>query len=180
MGNGYVQEIVLVDEEDRPVGLEEKIKAHQNGGKLHRAFSVFIFDADERMLLQRRAGGKYHFAGLWSNTCCGHPRKDEHTEDAARRRLEEEMGFSVKLEKLFDFVYRAHDPDSDLTEHEFDHVFFGRFDGEPAPNPEEVGEWEWISPERLLEELESNPKRFTPWFGMLAPQVIEYRQRSST
>lgn len=175
--NVYGEEIVLVDEKDRPVGLEEKIKAHQNGGKLHRAFSVFIFDADRRLLLQRRANGKYHFAGLWSNTCCGHPRKDERTEDAARRRLEEEMGFSVKLEKLFDFVYHAHDLDSGLTEHEFDHIFCGRFDGEPAPNPVEVEEWEWTSLEKLLEDLESNPQRFTPWFGMVVPRVIEYRLR---
>ena len=126
--------VVLVDEQDRPLGTAAKLEAHQSGGRLHRAFSVFIFDSAGRMLLQRRGAGKYHFGGLWTNACCSHPQRDEPVVEAARPRLREEFGFDAELTPAFTFIYRATDPASGLTEHEFDHVFFGRFDGEPHPD----------------------------------------------
>jgi len=165
--------IVLVDPSDRTVGFEEKLMAHENGGKLHRAFSIFVFDGAGRMLLQRRSRKKYHFGGLWTNACCGHPRQGEALSDAARRRLREEFGFDAELEEAFSFVYRAHDPASRLTEHEFDHVFRGRFDGDPRPDPEEAEDWEWVDPARLVTDLERNPHRYTPWFRMVVGRVIE-------
>src|SRR5688572_17566304 len=127
-------DIILVDEQDNPLGTSDKLSAHQHGGALHRAFSVFLFDASGRMLLQQRGAGKYHFANLWTNACCSHPRPGEETIDAARRRVREELGIDVALTHAFGFVYRAEDPTSGLTEHEYDHVFVGRFEGQLAPN----------------------------------------------
>lgn len=165
--------VVLVDLSDRTVGFEEKLRAHENGGKLHRAFSVFVFDGAGRMLLQRRSRKKYHFGGLWTNACCGHPRREETLEKAAHRRLREELGFDAELEEGFSFVYRAHDPVSGLTEHEFDHVFVGRYYGEPRPDPEEAEDWEWVGPAGLVADLERNPHRYTPWFRMVVGRVME-------
>lgn len=167
------EEIILVDENDEPLGPESKLRAHEGRGRLHRAFSIFIFDREGRMLLQRRAAGKYHFAGLWTNACCGHPRWGEGLEEAAHRRLKEEFGFDTGLEEAFSFVYRASDEESGLTEHEFDHVFYGRFDGEPDPNPEEIGAWRWEEPQAVLEDLEKNPASYTPWFRIVAGRVAE-------
>ena len=166
-------EVVLVDESDRPVGSAPKLAAHQNGGRLHRAFSIFIFNSAGQMLLQRRAPGKYHFGGLWTNACCSHPRAGPSLADSARARLRHEFGFDVPLEELFSFVYRAEDPVSGLTEHEFDHVFVGRFDGEPAPNPDEIDSWRWIDPSELLRDVERHPDRYTPWFRIVLDRVLE-------
>lgn len=153
--------VVLVDECDREVGTEEKVSAHRRG-VLHRAFSVFVFDRRSRLLLQRRAAGKYHSAGLWSNTCCGHPRPGEPTERAARRRLKEEMGFECPLEQVFSFVYRAA-LDGGLTEHELDHVFIGRFDGAPRPDRTEVSEWRAAPVAEIVDDLAQNPGRYSVW-----------------
>ena len=123
------REIILVDAADNQVGVETKLGAHENGGKLHRAFSIFIFDAAGRMLLQRRAKKKYHFGGLWTNACCGHPKVGEKLPSAAHTRLQQEFGFDTQLEETFSFLYRAFDADSGLTEHEFDYVFCGEYNG---------------------------------------------------
>ena len=165
-------DIVLVDENDVAVGTSEKLAAHVNGGTLHRAFSVFLFDAEGRMLLQQRAATKYHFGGLWTNACCSHPRSGEPVIDAARRRVREELGVDVALRHAFGFVYRAEDPVSGLTEHEYDHVFVGRFDGETAPDPAEVAGVRWVEPGALLRDVEAHPERYTPWFKIVLERVI--------
>src|SRR5271155_1530492 len=131
-----MEQEILVDHEDNEIGLEEKMKAHQNGGTLHRAFSIFIFNKKGQTMLQQRAGTKYHGGGLWSNTVCSHPRKGESAVDAAHRRLREEMGFDCDMHEVFAFEYEAK-MDKGLTEHEYDHVVFGRYEREPDPNPEE-------------------------------------------
>ena len=154
--------LILVDADDREVGTESKLPAHVDG-KLHRAFSVFVFDGAGRMLLQRRAAQKYHSAGLWSNTCCGHPLSGEPTEEAAHRRLGEEMGFDCPLQPVFRFRYRA-EVDNGLVEHEYDHVLVGRFDGSPVPNPEEVAEWRWAAFEDVSEDHVVNPTTYSVWF----------------
>ena len=169
--------VILVDEHDRPVGSAPKLAAHEAGGRLHRAYSVFIFDSAGRMLLQRRAAGKYHFGGLWTNACCSHPGAGRPMADAARARLRHEFGFDAPLEELFSFVYRAEDAASGLTEHEFDHVFVGRFDGVPAPNPQEVDAWEWVDPRRLLDDVRDRPERYTPWFRIVLERVIRHTGR---
>ncbi|OGU03022.1 MAG: isopentenyl-diphosphate delta-isomerase [Gemmatimonadetes bacterium RBG_16_66_8] len=155
------ERVILVDPDDREIDTAEKIAAHREG-RLHRAFSVFLEDAAGRVLLQRRAEGKYHSGGLWSNTCCGHPRPGEETRDAAQRRLSEEMGVAPALAPVFTFTYRA-ELASGLTEHEVDHVFLGRLDGEPRPDPQEVAEWRWVGIPELLADLEANPGRYTAW-----------------
>jgi isopentenyl-diphosphate delta-isomerase len=153
--------VIVVDERDRELGAAEKLEAHR-AGALHRAFSVFVFDRDGRLLLQKRAAGKYHSAGLWSNTACGHPRPGEATPAAARRRLREEMGFDCELRGAFEFVYRA-EVSGGLVEHEYDHVFFGRFDGEPAPEASEVEDWRWVSWDELRRDLRSRPDAYSYW-----------------
>jgi isopentenyl-diphosphate delta-isomerase len=165
--------VILVDESDRPLGVEAKLAAHEQGGRLHRAFSIFIFDSAGRMLLQRRADGKYHFGGLWTNACCSHPRPGQDLLDSAHARLRHEFGFDVPLEKRFSFVYRATDPSTGLTEHEFDHVLVGRFDGTPKPNPDEISQWRWVEPRALLEEVDQFPERYTPWFKLVLERVLE-------
>ena len=141
------------------------MRAHREG-KLHRAFSVFVFDARGQLLIQRRAPGKYHSAGLWSNTCCGHPRPGESAGNAAARRLPEEMGFSCDLREAFQMVYRT-DLDNALVEHELDSVFVGRFNGVPKPNPQEVDATMWVAPEELRSRMCTEPQRYTPWLRLL-------------
>ena len=155
------EQVILVDERDRELGAVEKLRAHRDGA-LHRAFSVFIFDGAGRLLMQKRARGKYHSGGLWSNTACGHPRPGEPTEAAARRRLREEMSLDCELSEAFEFVYRA-ELDGALVEHEYDHVFVGTHDAEPAPDPAEVEEWRWVSLGELRERLASEPQRYSYW-----------------
>jgi len=167
--------VVLVDESDHPIGTMEKQAAHEHGGTLHRAFSVFVLDDAGRLLLQKRARSKYHFGGLWTNTCCSHPRPNESTLAAAQRRLREEMGLDIPLERRGSFVYKAHDKTSGLTEHELDHVFVGRFTGEPTPNPEEAEGWRWITMDDLRAELAQHPDRFTPWFPIALAELREFR-----
>lgn len=174
------EELILVDVHDNPIGFETKLKAHENGGKLHRAFSIFVFDGVGRMLLQRRAKKKYHFGGLWTNACCGHPRKGENLQEAAHARLRQEFGFSTEAEEVFSFVYRASDAKSGLTEYEFDHVFCGEFDGEPRANPDEIDDWQWMGLADLLADLETNAHAYTPWFRIAVHQVIEHLSGSRT
>jgi len=173
-GNGApADHVILVDENDRPVGSAPKLDAHRNGGALHRAFSIFVFNSAGEMLLQRRAATKYHFGTLWTNACCSHPRHGQTLEESAHARLRHEFGFDAPLQELFSFVYRAEDPASGLTEPEFDHVFVGRFDGRPAPNPEEIEAWEWVARSQLLRDVSEHPERFTPWFLIVLERVLE-------
>lgn len=160
------ERVILVDEGDAPIGTAGKLEAHERG-VLHRAFSVFLFNSAGEVLLQRRAAGKYHGGGLWSNSCCGHPRPGEATDAAARRRLREEMAIDTPLERVYAFTYRAEMGDG-LTEHEIDHVFTGRTEGDPHPDPDEVAAWRWSSVAQIHAELERDPTSFTPWF----PQAL--------
>src|SRR3954471_4506470 len=137
------EQIILVDENDQPLGHVEKMVAHQRPAKLHRAFSIFIFNSNNQMLLQLRARNKYHFGGLWTNACCSHPTWGESTKAAARRRLQEECGFQTDLREVFKFIYQA-DWNDQVSEHELDHVFVGRYDGlQPSPNAE-ADDWKWL------------------------------------
>lgn len=168
------EDIVLVDEEDRCVGYSAKLDAHAGEGTLHRAFSIFIFNAAGEMLLQQRAPQKYHFGSRWTNACCSHPRPDEDIVHAAERRLQEEFGFSTALTQLFSFIYRARDPQTGLIEHEFDHVLLGQFDGAPSPNPNEIAAWQWVKVADLEHDLSVHPERYTPWFQHALPQVLHH------
>ena len=155
--------VILVNEQDQPVGLEEKMEAHRKG-LLHRAFSIFIWNSMGEMLLQRRALSKYHSGGLWTNACCSHPREGESIEQAAHRRLYEEFGFDCALQEKFSFIYHTH-LDKGMQEHEFDHVLFGRYDGPiDAMNPEEISEYRWVKQEALEQEMQEQPEQFTVWF----------------
>ncbi len=153
--------VILVDENDKEIGFEEKMEAHKTG-KLHRAFSIFVFNSKGELLLQRRARDKYHSGGLWSNTCCSHPRVGETLEEAVHRRLKEEMGFDCELREAFHFIYKARV--GDLTEHELDHVFIGRYNGEVNPNPDEVEEYKWVPVASLSKDMKVHPENYTEWF----------------
>ena len=154
--------VVLVDERDNELGLMEKLQAHTEG-RLHRAISVFIFNKQGQMLLQRRAAGKYHSPGLWTNACCSHPREREKPESAASRRLFEELGLIAPVDKAFSFIYMA-DMGNGLTEHEFDHVFTGITDNIPEPDPEEVAEWKYVDMKELQRDITLHPEQYTAWF----------------
>jgi isopentenyl-diphosphate Delta-isomerase len=169
---GAEEQVVLVDESDHETGVAGKMAAHREG-RLHRAISVFVFDGAGALLLQRRADGKYHTPGLWTNTCCSHPRPGEPVEAAAHRRLREEMGFDCALERAFSFIYRA-EFGNGLVEHELDHVFVGTWDGRPTPDPREVGAWRRILPEALARERAANPDAFTPWFHIAYPKLVAH------
>lgn len=165
-----VEKVVLVDADDREIGVTGKLEAHRRG-LLHRAFSVFILNDADELLLQRRASTKYHSGGLWTNTCCSHPGPSEDVGQAARRRLREEMGIDAELTHLFTFLYEA-DLDSGLTEHELDHVLVGRYQGDPSPNPAEVDDWSWAGLGDVEEDVERRPEGYTVWFKLALPKVI--------
>jgi isopentenyl-diphosphate Delta-isomerase len=167
-----VEKIILVDENDVQVGEAEKMEAHKNGGKLHRCFSIFIFNSKGEMLLQRRGNKKYHFGGLWTNTCCGHPNVGEATEVAASRRLGEEMNFTCELKEILQFTYKATHSNG-LTEWEYDHVFTGVFDGEVKPNPEEADGFVYMTISQIKVDLAKHPENYTPWFKIAFPKVLE-------
>lgn len=164
--------LILVDEEDNGIGFLDKVKVHQKG-VLHRAFSVFIFNNAGELLLQRRALSKYHSPGLWSNTCCSHPRKGEGTLRACERRLQEEMGMSSDLKFAFSFTYRA-EFENGLTEHEFDHVYFGYSQNLPNPDPCEVMDSKYISMDELQNDVLSRPEDYTEWLKICLPRVVQY------
>ena len=157
--------VILVDENDKQVGLMPKMEAHEKA-LLHRAFSVFIFNDKKELMLQRRALGKYHSPGLWTNTCCSHQRPGETNIAAGSRRLQEEMGFTTSLTESISFIYKA--PfDNGLTEHEYDYILLGEYNDIPELNPEEVAEWKWRSLEEIKEDMEQNPTIYTAWFKII-------------
>ncbi|MGZ5135420.1 MAG: isopentenyl-diphosphate Delta-isomerase [Flavitalea sp.] len=168
-------QVILVNDSDDPVGVMEKMEAHRKP-ILHRAFSVFIFNNRGEMLLQKRSDHKYHSAGLWTNACCSHPRPGESTENAATRRLKEEMGFSTPLEKAFEFIYRASFKNG-LHEYEFDHVFMGEYNSAIKPNPDEVTEYCFMTMDAIEESLKANPETFTAWFAIAFPRVAGWQSR---
>lgn len=169
--------LILVDEQDNPCGHEEKMLVHELG-LLHRAFSIFIFNLKGELLLQQRSLNKYHSGGLWTNTCCSHPRFEEDINSALKRRLAEEMGMTCETAFAFHFIYK-HVFDNQLTEHEFDHVYFGISDEQPKVNPEEVQAWKYISLETLSDELRNSPEKYTPWLKICIDKVITHTKTNT-
>ena len=169
------ENVILVDKNDNQVGLMPKLEAHQNG-VLHRAFSIFIFNSKYELLLQKRASSKYHSGGLWTNTCCSHPREGEDTLDAANRRLTEEMGIETSLRKVHDFIYKA-ELDNNLTEHEFDHVFYGVYNEDPVINKDEADDFKWIDMGLLNEDIKINGDNYTVWFKIAFEYFYNYLKK---
>jgi isopentenyl-diphosphate delta-isomerase len=171
-------QVILVDANDQPIGTEEKLTAHREG-KLHRAFSVFTFNAQGHMLIHQRAHGKYHTGGLWTNTCCSHPRPGEDTLSAAHRRLQEEMGFDCELQEIFSFIYKVHFASDNLFEHEFDHVLIGYSDAVPTPNPGEVAAFKWVDVDWLVADVQAQPENYTFWFKEALDRVVKVVAKNS-
>jgi len=166
------EKVILVDSKDKPIGTLPKMEAHEKG-VLHRAFSVFILNQKGELMLQQRAHHKYHSPGLWTNTCCSHQREGEQNIEAGMRRLDEEMGFSVTLEELFSFIYKA--PfDNGLTEHELDHVMLGHYEEVPQINTEEVAEWKWMSLIDIEADIAINPDEYTVWFKIIFERFFNH------
>ena len=166
------EQVILVDENDNPVGLMKKMAAH-DGPHLHRAFSVFLFNGNGEMLLQQRAASKYHSPLLWTNTCCSHPRQGESVMEAATRRLQEEMGMQCVLEEKFTFIYMAK-VGNDLTEHEFDHVLTGTSDDIPQINTDEVESYKYMTIDEIEAEMEMHPETFTEWFKIAFAELASF------
>ncbi|MDB5230100.1 MAG: isopentenyl-diphosphate Delta-isomerase [Chitinophagaceae bacterium] len=168
-----MESVILVDKDDNHTGTMEKLEAHRLG-ILHRAFSIFIFDDEGKMLLQQRALNKYHSGGLWTNACCSHPRPGERTADAALRRLKEELGIESRLEKIFDFIY--HTPFvNGLSEHEFDHVFAGNYNGTIPFSKTEVMNARFLSLDEIEHEMLVSPEQYTAWFHIAYERVKEWK-----
>lgn len=166
------EKVILVDQNDEPIGLMEKIAAHEQA-LLHRAFSVFVLNDKNEIMLQQRAAHKYHSPLLWTNTCCSHQRPGETNIQAGKRRLQEEMGFEVDLKELFHFIYKA--PfDNGLTEHELDHVMIGYYNDAPNINKEEVEDWKWMEVEAVKEDMANNPEIYTVWFKIIFDEFYHY------
>ena len=166
------EKVILVDVNDEPIGLMEKIEAHEHA-LLHRAFSVFILNENNEIMLQQRAAHKYHSPLLWTNTCCSHQRPGETNLQAGKRRLMEEMGFVAELKELFHFIYKA--PfDNGLTEHELDHVMIGYYNEEPEINRDEVENWKWMKIEDVNEDMNVNPNEYTVWFKIIFDEFYHY------
>lgn len=163
------EQIILVDENDDEIGVEEKLVGHL-AGKLHRGFSIFVFNTKGELMLQKRAKSKYHSGGLWTNTCCGHPRPGENVIAAAHRRLQEEMGFDCDLHEATSFIYKV-PLDKGITEHEFLHVFVGTYDGDPLINKEEADAWKWITVPKLRDDIEKSPEKYTYWFKVALKKI---------
>lgn len=166
-----MEEVVLVDANDQVLGTMEKIQAHREG-LLHRAFSVLIFNDKNEMLIHKRASNKYHCGGLWTNACCSHPRLNEETIVAAKRRLTEEMGFTCDLKYVDSFIYKV-DFSNGLTEHEFDHLFIGKYNDSFEPNPEEVEDWKYVSVDQIKEDIEKQPDLYTFWFKNIIKEHLD-------
>lgn len=166
------EEVILVNPDDEVLGTMPKMEAHEKA-VLHRAFSVFVLNAQGQLMLQQRAADKYHSPLLWTNTCCSHQRMGETNIEAGKRRLREEMGFETDLTDLFSFIYKA--PfDNGLTEHELDHVLLGRFSGQPRVNPEEVAAWKWMGLEEVQADLQAHPDNYTAWFRIVFERFYEH------
>jgi len=166
------EQVILVDTHDNPIGTMNKMEAHEKA-VLHRAFSVFILNDKNEVMLQQRAAHKYHSPLLWTNTCCSHQRVGESNIEAGKRRLFEEMGFSADLKELFHFIYKA--PfDNGLTEHELDHVMIGYSNENPVINPDEVESWKWMSIEAIKEDMLVNPKDYTVWFKIIFDEFYHF------
>jgi isopentenyl-diphosphate delta-isomerase len=166
------EKVILVDVNDEPIGLMNKMEAHEKA-LLHRAFSVFVLNSNNEIMLQQRASHKYHSPLLWTNTCCSHQRAGETNLQAGARRLEEEMGFVVPLKELFSFIYKA--PfDNGLTEHELDHVMIGYSNEEPVINPDEVESWKWMKIEDIKNDMENHPEIYTVWFKIIFDKFYHY------
>jgi isopentenyl-diphosphate delta-isomerase len=164
--------VILVNEQDEPIGLMPKMEAHEKA-VLHRAFSVFVLNNKNQVMLQQRAAHKYHSPLLWTNTCCSHQKENETNLEAGNRRLMEEMGFQTPLKELFHFIYKA--PfDNGLTEHELDHVMIGYFENEPNINEEEVESWKWMDIEAVKSDIEQNPEIYTVWFKIIFDKFYHY------
>lgn len=165
------EKVILVDTNDKQIGLMPKMEAHEKG-LLHRAFSVFILNESGELMLQQRAFDKYHSPGLWTNTCCSHQREGESNIEAGKRRLFEEMGFVTELTELVSFIYKA--PfDNGLTEHEFDHVLIGYFEENPKINKEEVAAWKWMPIDAVKADLSKHPDIYTEWFKIIFDKFYE-------
>ncbi|MBX2827130.1 MAG: isopentenyl-diphosphate Delta-isomerase [Flavobacteriaceae bacterium] len=166
------EQVILVNEKDEKIGLMPKLEAHEKG-VLHRAFSVFIFNDKNELMLQQRALSKYHSPGLWTNTCCSHQRDGESSLEAGARRLQEEMGFVAELKETTSFIYKA--PfDNGLTEHELDHIMVGQFNGEPSINDSEVAAWKWMDLEEVKHDIAKNPDLYTAWFKIIFEKFYQY------
>lgn len=166
------EQVILVNHNDEPIGLMNKLEAHEKA-VLHRAFSVFILNDKNEVMLQQRAHHKYHSPLLWTNTCCSHQRAGETNIEAGKRRLEEEMGFSTELKELFHFIYKA--PfDNGLTEHELDHVMIGYYNNEPNINDDEVESWKWMTIEDIKVDMLQNPEQYTVWFKIIFDEFYHY------
>lgn len=173
--NPSLDNVILVNENDTQIGVCEKLEAHQKG-LLHRAFSIFLFNSSNELLVQKRAASKYHSANLWSNTCCSHPAPGETVQEAAARRLNEEMYLTSELFHLFHFNYQVKF-DNGLTENEIDHVLIGKTEKTPKINPEEAREYHWMSLEHLQKDMNENPTEYTYWFQYIIRNFIENLQQ---
>ncbi|WP_296314352.1 isopentenyl-diphosphate Delta-isomerase [Winogradskyella sp. UBA3174] len=166
------EQVILVDENDNQIGLMPKMEAHEKA-LLHRAFSVFIFNDNNELMLQQRAMHKYHSPGLWTNTCCSHQRNGETNLQAGKRRLQEEMGFVTELKESTSFIYKA--PfDNGLTEHEYDHVMIGSYNEDPIINPDEAADWKWMPLEGVKVDMALNPQYYTAWFKIIFEKFYEF------
>ncbi|WP_299103258.1 isopentenyl-diphosphate Delta-isomerase [uncultured Winogradskyella sp.] len=166
------EQVILVDENDNQIGLMPKMEAHEKA-LLHRAFSVFVFNDKNELMLQQRAAHKYHSPELWTNTCCSHQRNGETNLEAGKRRLQEEMGFVTNLEEKTSFIYKA--PfDNGLTEHEYDHVMVGYYNDEPSVNDEEVMAWKWMKLDAVKLDMIENPQVYTAWFKIIFEKFYEF------
>ncbi len=172
-----MQQVILVNAADEEIGVMEKMEVHKKA-LLHRAFSVFLFNRNGEMLLQQRAASKYHSPLLWTNACCSHPVPGETVEKAARRRLQEELGFETPLTKAFHFTYKA-DLDNGLTEHEFDHVLVGTYEGEMNLNKDEVQDVKYLPLQQLAEEIQQHPQNYTVWFKIAFPLLQEWLKQNN-
>lgn len=169
------EQVILVDENDKPIGVAEKMEAHRKG-LLHRAFSIFIFNAKGEMLLQQRALQKYHSGGLWTNACCSHPNPGEEILTAVKRRLKEEIGIETPVEKIFDLIYKT-ELDNGLTENEFDHVFAGEYNDPVEINKNEVMDFCYKDIQEIRDSLQTNPGKYTAWFHLALPGIEEWWNR---
>jgi isopentenyl-diphosphate delta-isomerase len=157
-----MEQVILVDEADNEIGSMEKMEAHRKG-VLHRAFSILLYNSQGQLLLQKRSNQKYHSAGLWTNTCCSHPRPKESIDLAARRKLMQEMGIDFQPEFSFKFIYKTA-LENQLIEHECDHVLMGQYEGDFKINPEEVEDWKYVDVTDLKNDIKQNPENYTFWF----------------